>query len=137
MPSPGVAAVDRASTILAAFEGEPTPPAWPSSPGAPGCTRARYFRLMASLQELGYLVQPSDGRGHLSKGNIRTMSSLLLKAAVRLARSLGGPAELMEAIRRSKVMLQRCDHLYGAENKSKRPERALCEPVAAGKSCDG
>ena len=63
MPSPGVAAVDRASTILAAFEGEPTPLA--KLARRTGLYKSTLLRLMASLQDFGYLVQLFDGRYHL------------------------------------------------------------------------
>ncbi len=65
MPSPGVAAVDRALAILAAFEGEPTPLTLAELARRTGLYKSTLLRLMASLQEFGYLVQLPDGRYHL------------------------------------------------------------------------
>ncbi|WP_024510891.1 IclR family transcriptional regulator [Bradyrhizobium sp. ARR65] len=65
MPSPGVAAVDRALTILAAFEGEPTPLSLADLARRTGLYKSTLLRLMTSLQEFGYLVQLADGRYHL------------------------------------------------------------------------
>jgi DNA-binding IclR family transcriptional regulator len=65
MPSLGVAAVDRALTILAAFEGEATPLTLAELARRTGLYKSTLLRLMASLQEFGYIVQLSDGRYHL------------------------------------------------------------------------
>ncbi|WP_407177218.1 IclR family transcriptional regulator [Bradyrhizobium sp. STM 3562] len=65
MPSPGVAAVDRALTILAAFEIEQTPLSLAELARRTGLYKSTLLRLMTSLQEFGYLVQLADGRYHL------------------------------------------------------------------------
>lgn len=65
MPSPGVAAVDRALTILAAFEDEPEPMTLAELARRTGMYKSTLLRLMTSLQEFGYLVQLQDGRYHL------------------------------------------------------------------------
>ncbi|WGD50707.1 IclR family transcriptional regulator [Bradyrhizobium sp. CB1650] len=65
MASPGVAAVDRALTILAAFEDAPEPMALAELARRTGMYKSTLLRLMSSLQEFGYLVQLSDGRYHL------------------------------------------------------------------------
>ncbi|MCA1376498.1 MULTISPECIES: IclR family transcriptional regulator [unclassified Bradyrhizobium] len=65
MPSPGVAAVDRALTILAAFEDAPEPMTLAELAKRTKMYKSTLLRLMASLQEFGYLVQLADGRYHL------------------------------------------------------------------------
>ncbi|MGT2440050.1 IclR family transcriptional regulator [Bradyrhizobium betae] len=65
MPSPGVAAVDRALTILAAFEDAPEPMTLAELARRTKMYKSTLLRLMTSLQEFGYLVQLADGRYHL------------------------------------------------------------------------
>jgi DNA-binding IclR family transcriptional regulator len=65
MPSTGVAAVDRALTILAAFEGAAEPLTLAELARRTGLYKSTLLRLMASLQAFGYLVQLADGRYHL------------------------------------------------------------------------
>lgn len=65
MPSPGVAAVDRALSILAAFEDAPGPMTLAELARRTKMYKSTLLRLMASLQEFGYLVQLADGRYHL------------------------------------------------------------------------
>ncbi|MFT4115630.1 IclR family transcriptional regulator [Bradyrhizobium sp.] len=65
MPSPGVAAVDRALTILAAFEDAPEPLMLAELARRTGMYKSTLLRLMTSLQDFGYLVQLADGRYHL------------------------------------------------------------------------
>jgi DNA-binding IclR family transcriptional regulator len=65
MPSPGVAAVDRALTVLGAFEVAPGPMTLAELARSTGMYKSTLLRLMSSLQEFGYLVQLPDGRYHL------------------------------------------------------------------------
>ncbi|RZN35009.1 IclR family transcriptional regulator [Bradyrhizobium sp. Leo121] len=65
MRSPGVAAVDRALTILGAFEEKPEPMSLAELSRHTGMYKSTLLRLMTSLQEFGYLVQLTDGRYHL------------------------------------------------------------------------
>lgn len=65
MPSPGVAAVDRALSILAAFEDAPEPMTLAELARRTKMYKSTLLRLMTSLQEFGYLVQFADGRYHL------------------------------------------------------------------------
>lgn len=65
MPSPGVAAVDRALSILAAFEDAPEPMTLAELARRTKMYKSTLLRLMTSLQEFGYLVQLADGRYHL------------------------------------------------------------------------
>lgn len=65
MPSSGVAAVDRALTILAAFEDEAEPLTLAELARRTRLYKSTLLRLMASLQAFGYLVQLADGRYHL------------------------------------------------------------------------
>lgn len=65
MPSPGVAAVDRALTILAAFEGEAEAMTLAALARRTGLYKSTLLRLMTSLQAFGYLAQLPDGRYHL------------------------------------------------------------------------
>ncbi|HXH44095.1 MAG TPA: IclR family transcriptional regulator [Bradyrhizobium sp.] len=65
MPSPGVAAVDRALTILAVFEDAPEPMTLAELARRTKMYKSTLLRLMTSLQEFGYLVQLADGRYHL------------------------------------------------------------------------
>jgi DNA-binding IclR family transcriptional regulator len=65
MRSPGVAAVDRALTILGAFEEKPEPMSLAELSRHTGMYKSTLLRLMTSLQEFGYLVQLPDGRYHL------------------------------------------------------------------------
>ena len=65
MPSPGVAAVDRALTILAVFEDAHEPMTLAELARCTGMYKSTLLRLMSSLQEFGYLVQLPDGRYHL------------------------------------------------------------------------
>jgi DNA-binding IclR family transcriptional regulator len=65
MPSPGVAAVERALTILAAFGDEPEPVTLAELSRRTGMYKSTLLRLMTSLQDFGYLVQLPDGRYHL------------------------------------------------------------------------
>jgi DNA-binding IclR family transcriptional regulator len=65
MRSPGVAAVDRALTILGAFEEKPEPMSLAELSRHTGMYKSTLLRLMTSLQEFGYLVQLADGRYHL------------------------------------------------------------------------
>ena len=67
MVSQGVAAVDRALTILRAFEGEgdPEPLTLAALARRTGLYKSTMLRLMVSLQAFGYIVQLPDGRYHL------------------------------------------------------------------------
>ncbi|MDI4231842.1 MULTISPECIES: IclR family transcriptional regulator [unclassified Bradyrhizobium] len=65
MRSPGVAAVDRALTILGAFEEKPEPMSLAELSRHTGMYKSTLLRLMTSLQEFGYLVQLPEGRYHL------------------------------------------------------------------------
>ncbi len=65
MPSPGVAAVDRALTILAAFDGESEALKLAALSRRTGLYKSTLLRLIASLQAYGYLLQLPDGRYHL------------------------------------------------------------------------
>lgn len=65
MPSPGVAAVDRALTILAAFETETEAMTLAALSRRTGLYKSTLLRLMTSLQAFGYLAQLPDGRYHL------------------------------------------------------------------------
>ncbi len=65
MPSPGVAAVDRALTILAAFEDEVEALTLAELSRRTGLYKSTLLRLIASLQAFGYLLQLPDGRYHL------------------------------------------------------------------------
>ncbi|MHC2695893.1 IclR family transcriptional regulator [Bradyrhizobium liaoningense] len=65
MPSSGVAAVDRALSILAAFEDAPEPMTLAELARRTKMYKSTLLRLMTSLQEFGYLVQFADGRYHL------------------------------------------------------------------------
>jgi DNA-binding IclR family transcriptional regulator len=67
MTSQGVAAVDRALTILRAFEGEndPEPLTLAALARRTGLYKSTMLRLMVSLQAFGYIVQLPDGRYHL------------------------------------------------------------------------
>ncbi|MCA1452663.1 IclR family transcriptional regulator [Bradyrhizobium sp. BRP22] len=65
MRSPGVAAVDRALTILGAFEERPEPMSLAELSRHTGMYKSTLLRLMTSLQEFGYLVQLPEGRYHL------------------------------------------------------------------------
>jgi len=65
MSSPGVAAVDRALTILSAFDGEPEALTLAELARRTGLYKSTLLRLMASLQSFGYLLQLPDGRYHL------------------------------------------------------------------------
>ncbi|WP_448041434.1 IclR family transcriptional regulator [Bradyrhizobium liaoningense] len=65
MPSPGVAAVDRALSILAAFEDAPEPMSLAELARRTKMYKSTLLRLMTSLQEFGYIVQFADGRYHL------------------------------------------------------------------------
>ncbi len=65
MPSPGVAAVDRALTILGAFEDAPEPMTLAELARRTGMYKSTLLRLMSSLQEFGYILQLADGRYHL------------------------------------------------------------------------
>ncbi len=65
MSSPGVAAVNRALTILSAFEGETEAMTLAALARRTGLYKSTLLRLMTSLQEFGYLGQLPDGRYHL------------------------------------------------------------------------
>lgn len=65
MSSPGVAAVNRALTILAAFDGETEAMTLAALARRTGLYKSTLLRLMASLLEFGYLGQLPDGRYHL------------------------------------------------------------------------
>jgi DNA-binding IclR family transcriptional regulator len=65
MRSPGVAAVDRALTILGAFEEKPEPMSLAELSRHTGMYKSTLLRLMTSLQEFGYLVQLPEGRYYL------------------------------------------------------------------------
>lgn len=67
MVSQGVAAVDRALTILRAFEGEgdPEPLTLAALARRTGLYKSTMLRLIVSLQAFGYIVQLPDGRYHL------------------------------------------------------------------------
>lgn len=65
MPSPGVAAVERALSILAAFDSEPEALTLAALARRTGLYKSTLLRLMTSLQEFGYLLQLPDGRYHL------------------------------------------------------------------------
>jgi len=65
MSSPGVAAVDRALTILAAFEGESEAMTLAALARRTGLYKSTLLRLMTSLQQFGYLLQLRDGRYQL------------------------------------------------------------------------
>jgi DNA-binding IclR family transcriptional regulator len=65
MSSPGVAAVNRALTILAAFDGETEAMTLAALARRTGLYKSTLLRLMTSLQEFGYLGQLADGRYHL------------------------------------------------------------------------
>ena len=65
MASPGVAAVDRALTILSAFDGEPNALTLAALSRRTGFYKSTLLRLIASLQAHGYVLQLPDGRYHL------------------------------------------------------------------------
>lgn len=67
MVSQGVAAVDRALTILRAFEGEgePAPLTLAALARRTGLYKSTMLRLIVSLQAFGYIVQLPDGRYQL------------------------------------------------------------------------
>jgi DNA-binding IclR family transcriptional regulator len=65
MASPGVAAVDRALTILAAFDGEVEALTLAALSRRTGFYKSTLLRLIASLQAFGYILQLPDGRYHL------------------------------------------------------------------------
>jgi DNA-binding IclR family transcriptional regulator len=65
MSSLAVAAVDRALSILAAFEDLPGPISLAELAELTGFHKSTLLRLMISLQEFGYLVRLPDGRYHL------------------------------------------------------------------------
>lgn len=65
MASPGVAAVDRALTIVAAFDGEPEALTLATLSRRTGFYKSTLLRLIASLQSFGYVLQLPDGRYHL------------------------------------------------------------------------
>lgn len=67
MASQGVAAVERALTILNAFEGEgePEPLTLAALARKTGLYKSTMLRLMVSLQAFGYIEQRTDGRYHL------------------------------------------------------------------------
>src|SRR5690606_21460947 len=82
MPAPGVAAVDRALAILAAFEGEMEPLTLAALSHRTDFYKSTLLRLIASLQALGYVVRHADGRYHLGPTVLR------LGAAYQRANSL-------------------------------------------------
>lgn len=65
MPSPRVAAVDRALSILAVLEDASEPMTLAELSRRTKMYKSTLLRLMASLQEFGYIVQFADGRYHL------------------------------------------------------------------------
>ena len=65
MPSQGVAAVERALTILQAFDGESEPLTLAALSRRTGLYKSTLLRLMVSLQAFGYLLQLPDGRYRL------------------------------------------------------------------------
>lgn len=67
MASQGVAAVERALTILNAFEGEgePEPLTLAALARKTGLYKSTMLRLIVSLQAFGYIEQLPDGRYHL------------------------------------------------------------------------
>jgi DNA-binding IclR family transcriptional regulator len=73
MAGSGVAAVERALTILAAFEhdGEAEPLTLAALARRTGFYKSTLLRLMVSLQAFGYIVQRADGRYQLGPAPFR------------------------------------------------------------------
>ncbi len=61
----GVAAVDRALTVVAAFDGQLEPLTLAELAGRTGLYKSTLLRLIASLEAFGYVVRLPDGRYHL------------------------------------------------------------------------
>jgi len=93
MPSPGVAAVDRALSVLAAFEDASEPMTLAELARRTKMYKSTLLRLMTSLQQFGYLVQFADGRYHLGPtpfrlGAVYQRSNNLHDRAMPLLRQL-------------------------------------------------
>ena len=123
MPSPGIAAVDRASTILAAFEGEPTPLTLAEFARRTGLYKGALFS--ADGVASGFRLPRPAVRWPLpsQQGEFQDHVFPVAEGGWPAEPITWGPGRAdgsdSDTFRRSKVTLKRCDHHNGSENKSK------------------